>query len=264
MGSSYSLGQFIVGRIFIGLGTGGITATVPIWQSELSRAESRGGHVSSFGIYCGAGLSLTLWIAFGFSFAIPSGSVTWRFPIAGGLAVLNIIVMAFIFLLPESPRWLKLKDRHDEAKRILTILSPGEPEVVDKQIEDIETAIRISTQHASLKSMFSMGSQRIFRVYLKAYKHQMYSLTYQTDRVILASSVQIMLQLTGVNAIAYYTPTIYEDSLGFPAVEVHLSVSLIFQKYDRLIHSPTLSRHPHWQQHLKPVSFLVASFVPTL
>jgi hypothetical protein len=98
-------------------------------------------------------------------------------------------------------RRLKLKDRDDEARRILTTLSPGEPEVVKKQIEDIETALRLSNQHASLKSMFSMGPQRIFH------------------RVMLASVVQVMLQMTGVNAIAYYTPTIYEDSLGFPAVE---------------------------------------------
>ena len=102
MGSSYSLGQFIVGRIFIGLGVGGIIATVPIWQSELSRAESRGSHVASFGIYCGPGLSLALWIAFGMSFA--NGPVTWRFTIAGS-GILSIIVMVFIFMLPESPRW---------------------------------------------------------------------------------------------------------------------------------------------------------------
>ena len=81
MSTSYSLGQFIVGRIFIGIGTGGITATVPAWQSELSRAASRGSHVSSFGIYCGTGLSLALWISLGFSFT--SGGVSWRFPIAG-------------------------------------------------------------------------------------------------------------------------------------------------------------------------------------
>lgn len=102
MATSYSLAQFIVGRVFIGLGTGGIIATVPIWQSELSRAESRGGHVSSFGIYCGTGLSLAQWVAFGFTFT--SGAVTWRFPIAGS-GILSIIVMATIFLLPESPRW---------------------------------------------------------------------------------------------------------------------------------------------------------------
>ncbi len=102
MGTSYSLGQFIVGRIFIGLGTGAIVATVPIWQSEVSRAESRGGHVSSMGIYCGSGLSMALWIAFGMGFT--SGEATWRFPISGS-GILSIIVMSTIFMMPESPRW---------------------------------------------------------------------------------------------------------------------------------------------------------------
>lgn len=105
MATSYSLGQFIVGRVFIGLGTGGIVACVPVWQAELSRAESRGSHVSSMGIYCGTGLSLALWVGFGFSFT--TGSVSWRVPLAGS-GVLSIIVMAFIFLLPDSPRWYVL------------------------------------------------------------------------------------------------------------------------------------------------------------
>ena len=77
-------------------------ATVPIWQSELSRAETRGGHVSSMGIYCGTGLSLALWVAFGLGFK--GGQLAWRITLAGS-GVLSIIVMATIFLLPESPRW---------------------------------------------------------------------------------------------------------------------------------------------------------------
>jgi MFS family permease len=94
-----------------------------------------------------------------------------------------------------------LNDRHDEARYVLEALHPGEPETVEKEIEDIETALRMSAGHFELQSMFAMGSQRIMH------------------RVILASVVQIMLQFTGVNAIAYYTPTIYESSLGFPPVE---------------------------------------------
>lgn len=101
-GTSYSLAQLIIARAFIGLGVGGITATVPAWQSELSKAGSRGSHVSSFGIYCGTGLSLALWIAFGMSFT--SGSVSWRLPLAFS-GVLAIIVMLVILKLPESPRW---------------------------------------------------------------------------------------------------------------------------------------------------------------
>lgn len=94
-----------------------------------------------------------------------------------------------------------LKNRNDEARRVLERLHPGDSDAVDKDVEEIELALRMSSNHASLKSMFSMGPQRILH------------------RVILASVVQVMLQFTGVNAIAFYTPTIYENSLKFPAVE---------------------------------------------
>lgn len=72
---------------------------------------------------------------------------------------------------------LKLKDRHEEARRVLEALHPGNQEAVDKELEDIELALKMSANHASLKSMFAMGPQRIFH------------------RVMLASVVQIMLQV---------------------------------------------------------------------
>ena len=85
-------------------------------------------------------------------------------------------LLLFTHLLTSVCR-LKLKDRHDEARRVLEALHPGKPETIDKEIEDIELALRMSSQHASLKSMFAMGPQRIFH------------------RVMLASVVQIMLQV---------------------------------------------------------------------
>lgn len=97
MGTSFSLAQFIVARIVAGLGTGGIIATVSVWQSELSRAESRGSHVSGFGIFCGSGLALALWVDYGMSHA--AGSVSWRFSLAFP-AILAIIVMSLIFTVP--------------------------------------------------------------------------------------------------------------------------------------------------------------------
>ena len=110
------------------------------------------------------------------------------------------LVMSFVFTLPESPRWyfmtlllptigafanlfdppiyrLKLKDRHDKARRVLETLHPGKQEHVDKELEDIELALRMSVNHAGLKVLFAMGPQRIFH------------------RVLLASVVQIMLQV---------------------------------------------------------------------
>lgn len=155
MATSYSLGQFIVARIVLGLGTGGIIATVSVWQSELSKAESRGTHVSAFGIFCGSGLVLALWLDFGFSYA--PGSVSWRVPLAIS-GILSIPTMIGILLLPESPRWLCKKNRKAEAREIMELLHPTDRDTVQKELRDIEIAISLAGK-TSWKTLFSMGPQ---------------------------------------------------------------------------------------------------------
>jgi MFS family permease len=67
------------------------------------------------------GVMLSYWIDLGFSFLEPS-SISWRFPI-GFQIVLAIFIVALIPGLPESPRWLILKGRDEEAVRVLCALS---------------------------------------------------------------------------------------------------------------------------------------------
>ncbi|SMR50477.1 unnamed protein product [Zymoseptoria tritici ST99CH_1E4] len=197
MGTSYSLAQLIIGRVFTGLGVGAIVAAVPVWQSELSEAENRGWQIASISISSGIGLMAAQWLAFAMSFV--DGSIAWRLTLSGS-GLISIFVMATIFVLPESPRWLKLKGRGDEARQILEMLLE-EPEDVDKSIADIEQALRISASQAGLKDLFSMGPQR------------------NLHRMLLACGVQVMLQFTGVNALIFYTQTIYETNLGFSPVK---------------------------------------------
>lgn len=102
MASSLSLGQLIVARIVLGLGSGGYTATIPVWQSEMSGAKYRGAFVNAEGIFLGVGIEVALLIDFGFFF-INNSSVGWRFPFAFQIIILLMIVF-FIFFLPESPR----------------------------------------------------------------------------------------------------------------------------------------------------------------
>jgi sugar porter (SP) family MFS transporter len=196
MCTPFSFGQFIVSRIVLGLGTGGIIATVSVWQTELSKASSRGAHVAAFGIFCGVGLVLALWLDFGCSYA--SGSFSWRFPLAVPM-LMSVIVMAFIFTLPESPRLLMKQGKVAEARGILEALHE-DPETVEKEVADIQLALQLAgnlSESAALRSMFTMGPQKIFH------------------RVVIAASVQIMLQLTGVNSITYYASSIYQSDLGF-------------------------------------------------
>lgn len=174
MCSSYSLGQFIVSRIVLGFGTGGIIATTSVWQSELSKASSRGSHVSAFGIFCGVGLVLALWIEYGTSFN--TGEFSWRFPLAFPL-VFSALSMSTIFLLPESPRWLSKMGRKQEAREILDLLHE-DPAVVEKELADIDASLALSGD-ADLKALLKMGKQRTFH------------------RVLIGCTAQAMLQLTG-------------------------------------------------------------------
>lgn len=70
-----------------------------------------------------------------------------------------------------------MKDRHNEARRVLEALHPGKPETVDTEVKDIELALKFSANRTGLGSLLAMGPQRIFH------------------RVMLASVVQIMLQV---------------------------------------------------------------------
>lgn len=206
MASSFSLAQFIVARAVVGLGVGGVTATVSVWQSETSKGESRGSHVSAFGIFCGLGLTLALWLDLAFSNV--SGSISWRFPL-NFFIVPSLLVMAFIFTLPESPRWLIKVNRVEEARDILQLVySDGQSSNrVEREIRDIQLSIELLGSD-SLRSMFSMGRQRIFH------------------RLVLAGVVQVFLQASGISAVTAYASTIYEINLHFsPTVAMILAAS---------------------------------------
>jgi sugar porter (SP) family MFS transporter len=194
MASSFSLGQLIVARLLVGLGTGATTATVPVWQSELSKASNRGSHVVTEGLFIGVGIALSLWIDFGFYY-LASSSVSWRCPLALEIPF-SIIVMAFVFTLPESPRWLLKKGRTDEAREILAILADVEPdsEHVNNEMADIEAYLAIAGI-VSRWDLLKMGPQRIFH------------------RTVLAAGGQFFSQICGINCITFYAITIFQQDL---------------------------------------------------
>ncbi|KAI5245127.1 general substrate transporter [Aureobasidium subglaciale] len=193
--SAFSLGHLIAGRIITGLGNGMNTSTVPSWQSECSKSHRRGQMVMIEGALITGGVMLSYWIDFGFSFLEPS-TISWRFPIA--LQILfALIILVFVMGLPESPRWLVMKGKEDEAMNVLCALNDRTPD--DTYIIAEFTAIKDSAmvmQQGGFRDLFTMDEDRNFH------------------RVVLAYVNQMFQQISGINLITYYAANIYETSIG--------------------------------------------------
>lgn len=160
--SSFGLAQFIVGRVIIGFGIGQLSSIVPVWQSETSGAANRGRHVVLTGLFMCMGYVLESWIDLGF-FEFHTGSVTWRPPIAIAIAF-SMVLMGSIYLLPESPRWLVLKNRSEQARTVIAALRglPEDSLEVQSEVAGIELSLEQTTgKKAKLGDMLKMGEDKL-------------------------------------------------------------------------------------------------------
>lgn len=160
--SAFGLAQFIVGRVILGFGVGQLSSIVPVWQSETAGAKNRGRHVVIDGLFICLGYTLESWIDLGF-FEFHTGPITWRPPIAIG-ALFSIMVIASIFFLPESPRWLVMKNKIEDARAAISAFraKPGDSLEVQAELAGIELSLEEKTGHkVKLSDMFTMGEDKM-------------------------------------------------------------------------------------------------------
>ncbi|KAJ5289067.1 Major facilitator superfamily domain general substrate transporter [Penicillium angulare] len=191
-----SLPQLIASRLLIGVGTGLLLATAPLWISETSPAKKRGSHVVTKGAFSGLGCASALFLDYGMSFK-KNTDMSWRLPF-GFPVILSLAVVIFAYLLPESPRWLIRKARIAEAREALAALSDTDihDERIDTTIKEVQSSLDIAVGKSSFKRFFEMGTHRTFH------------------RAALAVGAMIFLQLTGATVTTFYTTAIFETSLG--------------------------------------------------
>lgn len=189
----------IVGRVISGFGIGVNTTTIPMWQSETSRPRLRG-RLVAFELTCLVmGFVITNWMNFGFTY-IDDNEISWRFPL-GFQSALALGTAALVPFLVESPRWLCLKGREEEARAIIARLY-AKPLNDDEVYETLEIMREtIARERADgplgLREVFTNGRQQTFR------------------RILLGAGASFMQQMGGVNVVAYYLPVVLERSFGF-------------------------------------------------
>ncbi|KAJ9628285.1 uncharacterized protein PV06_01269 [Exophiala oligosperma] len=115
---SINIPMFLFFRFFAGFGVGMILVLFPMYAAELSPPRARGLLVGQHGPGLAIGYNIAAAVSYGCYFA-KDGNFAWRFPLALQ-CLFPAILFTFSFWMPESPRWLILKDNLDEAQRIIT------------------------------------------------------------------------------------------------------------------------------------------------
>lgn len=181
---AWNVGVFIAARIIGGIGIGVSTVVAPLYISEIAPTAHRGKLAAMFQF----NIVLGIVIAFASNaLLVGIGENAWRWML-GVAAIPSVLYTVMCFGIPESPRWL-LTQKKDRAAG-LRVLGLIEPEATPAELESMMTAIAsAASEQRSTQGFWSMR----LRV-----------------PITLAFLVAFFNQLSGINAILYFAPRIFE------------------------------------------------------
>ncbi|XP_044946243.1 polyol transporter 5-like isoform X2 [Hordeum vulgare subsp. vulgare] len=128
----------MAGRFVAGIGVGYALVIAPVYAAEIAPASSRGLLSSLPEIFINTGVMLSYVSNFAFS-ALPA-HLSWRLMFAVGV-VPTVFLAAGVLTMPESPRWLAMKGRLDEAKAVLDRTSDTLAEAEQRLLEIEEVVV---------------------------------------------------------------------------------------------------------------------------
>jgi sugar porter (SP) family MFS transporter len=184
LSGSYSV--FIINRTIAGIAVGSASMLSPMYIAEVSPARHRGklGTLNLLAIFIGQSAAfITNFFLRGYG-----GLNNWRWMI-GIMVIPSAVLLLMLFFIPESPRWLVEKQRHNMAYKILKRINGME--LAERELTNIKESIGVVK--GKLGELFK---GRMFRL------------------LLIGIALAVFQQITGVNVIMYYAPSIFK-SAGF-------------------------------------------------
>ncbi len=190
----------VVARMIGGFGVGASLIVAPMYIAEMAPAHLRGRLVSFNQLNIVIGISAAFFSNFlilklgksdaAWAQALQFGPHNWRWML--GLETLPALVYFFsLFTVPESPRWLIMRGREQEALRTMALAS-----------SEAEAAAQMHTVKTSIASEAGQQKTPLSELFMPALR-----------RVLLIGLViGIVQQITGINAVFFYAPMIFQQS----------------------------------------------------
>jgi MFS transporter, SP family, galactose:H+ symporter len=173
----------LIGRLLVGLAIGVASMLTPLYLAEISAASDRGAIVS-LNQLC---ITLGILVSYLVGFALAHAAEGWRWMLALG-ALPGAVLAIGMLALPESPRWLAGHGRLEDAERVLRRLR-GTSEVA-AEFGALRTDIaRQGDQLASARELLAPHLRR---------------------PLVIGIGLAIFQQITGINTVIYFAPTIFQ------------------------------------------------------
>jgi sugar porter (SP) family MFS transporter len=169
----------IVGRVLVGLAIGICSYAGPLYISEIAPASRRGALVSLNQFLITVGILVSYLADY---LLAPGEHWRWMFGIA---AIPAVILWAGMLVLPESPRWLIQRGEHAAAREVLA---------------RVRSADEIEPELAAIETHTHGGRTQWSELLSAEYR----------PALIIGMGLAIFQQITGINTIIYYAPTIFQ------------------------------------------------------
>lgn len=189
---------FVLARLIGGLGVGAALIVAPMYIAEFAPAHLRGRMVSFNQLNIVVGISAAFFSNYfilslagsdhAWVHALGLERWNWRWMV-GIEAVPAILYLIALYTVPESPRWLAMRGRDANALEVL-VLAVGRDEA-ERELRVVKQGLSVNEEQASLAELFRPTMRRV---------------------LILGILVAVLQQITGINAVFFYAPSIFQQS----------------------------------------------------
>ncbi len=178
-----SFTAFIIARLLGGVAVGGVSLLSPMYVSEVSPPSIRG----RMGTLYQMSIIVGIIVSYGINFMLRNaGPANWRWMFASGV-VPSAVFLACVLLAPESPRFLALKGKREEAFGLLERISGKQ--VAQAQVAEIEASLHKNQQN--WRGLLRPGMSRAFSVSI---------------------GLAILIHFSGINTVIDYAPAIFQSA----------------------------------------------------
>ncbi len=194
-------------RILGGIGIGIASMNAPMYIAEIAPPKMRGKLVSFYQLAIVLGFFIVFLATYFIGESLTEAEniqFGWRRMFWSEL-IPCLLFLILLFFVPKSPRWLLLKNKEDDALKVLNKLMTSE-----------EAQIEFENIKKSLLQERGLDSNKV-NIFSKAI----------LTIIVIGTALSMLQQFTGINAVLYYGADIFEKALGFGKDDVLLQQVLL-------------------------------------